>query len=100
MRELGCGTPSLDDAHAWGSRQTITIRKPGLFGIIMFAFLFRQCMASEPQERRFRARGGGTPVQMRLWTVSAIEVLVVQAEWHSALCVNAKGARIQTRSRI
>jgi hypothetical protein len=57
-----------------------TIRKPSLFGIIMFAFLYRQCMASEPQERRFRARGGGTPVQMRLWTVSAIEVLVVQGE--------------------
>jgi hypothetical protein len=55
-----------------------TIRKPGLFRIIIFAFLFRQCIASQMRERRFRARGGGTPVQMRLWNVSAIEVLVVQ----------------------
>jgi hypothetical protein len=77
-----------------------TIRKPGLFGIIMFAFLFRQCMASETRERWFRARGGGTPVQMRLWNVSAVEVLVVQSEWHSALCVNAKvrGCKCKVRS--
>jgi hypothetical protein len=39
-------------------------------------------------------------VQMRLWNASAVEVLVVQSEWYSALCVNAKvrGCKRKVRS--